>query len=342
VTRTLVLSDIPHVAFWLLRHSATKYGKVLPFALPLRRRPHVVELELTNDCDIDCGFCYRTRMTRPVGYMARETLLRIADEIAGWRYCVVRLVGVGEPALHPDFADLLGILRDRCIPVEVTTNGRLFQRFTPEQILDLRIHTIGVSVDGYDAASYNKLRRGGDHDRLLADVTAFATVRRRLGHAHPWIVIRNVLLPAAEFRDPARIAAFKRRWSTVSDRIRFNTLEKPRDEIHDTGRVCDDIFYTMHVRWDGRVPLCGYHQLYAAQEWMGEVGQASLESIWHAARWDEVRHNHISGDLATSPFCRRCFTQQCQKRIKTNQRDHNWNAGGAIAWLERQAWRLVR
>lgn len=342
MSMTFEVLDYRHAVYWLLRHSATKYGKVLPFHLPLRQRPHVLEVELTNDCDIDCSFCYRNKMTRSVGYMDPDVFKKIVDEISEWSYRVVRLVGLGEPALHPQFADFMHYLREKRVPVEVTTNGKLFQRFSPDEVLDFGLHTIGVSVDGYDAASYNKIRRGGDHDRLFADVRTFFEARTAQKLAHPWVVIRNVILPDAEFKNPQKIDAFKKRWADQSDRIRFNTLEKSKEEIYDTGRVCDDIFYTMHIRWNGLVPLCGYHQLYATQEWMGDVAEVPLEKIWHMARWDEVRDNHLRGNLASSEFCKKCFQQQCQNRVKSNQQAHNAQSSSVLSWLEKQAWRLVK
>lgn len=334
-------TDAAHAGFWLLRHASTKFARVLP-ALPFRRRPQIVDLELTNDCDIDCSFCYRAIMTRSVGYMDPDLIRRIAGQVAAWPYRVIRLVGVGEPALHPEIATILAMFRDRRIPVEITTNGKLFDRIAPAELLDLGVHTVAVSVDGYDARSYNRVRRGGDYDRLFGQVSRFHAARQASGRRRPWLVIRNVIFPGAEFHHRDRIDAFKAAWAPVSDRIRFNTLEKFSGEQYDTGRVCDDIFYNMHIRWDGRVPLCGYGHLYAPQEWMGDASGEDLADIWRAARWNEVRGGHLRGDLATSDFCRKCFTQQCQKRIKTNQRDHNIQSSAVGNWIERQVWKIVR
>jgi MoaA/NifB/PqqE/SkfB family radical SAM enzyme len=334
--------DLPHFAYWLLRHASTKYARRSPFGVPLRARPHIVELELTNDCNINCSFCYRTIMTRQIGYMDFDVLKKIADEMAGWRYSVMRMVGVGEPALHPRIWEILEYLHAKRIPLEITTNGMLLEKIPPKELLSLGIYTIAISVDGYDARSYNKIRCGGDYDKLRDLVTALFRAREMNGQTHPWIVIRNVIFPEAEFKNEAKIETFKAAWRGISDRIRFNTLEKFDGQVYDTGRVCDDIFYNLHVRWDGHVPLCAYHHLYSKQEWMGDVRDASLGEIWHVARWDEVRRNHISRDMGTSEFCRKCFTQQCQTRIKHNQKTYNSQRSPVLAWIERQAWRLVQ
>lgn len=335
-------ADTVHAVFWLLRHGATKFARHLPFRPPLSGTPQIVEVELTNDCNIDCSFCYRARMTRPVGYMSLDHFRRIVDEMAGWRYCVMRMVGVGEPALHPEIDAILAYLQDKGIPVEITTNGKLFERIAPDRLLDLGVHTIGISVDGYDARSYNTIRRGGDYDRLRTRVAEFHACRAERGLKHPWIVIRNVIFPTAERRDTDKIALFKQDWAGISDRIRFNTLEPLKGIVYDTGRVCDDIFYNLHIRWDGQVPLCAYHHLYSRQEWLGSVGADRLADLWRARRIEQVRANHLANDLGTSEFCKKCFTQQCQTRIKSNQLTHNAHSGPVMSWIERQAWRLVR
>jgi len=61
-----------------------------------------VAVELTNDCNIDCAYCYRK--DRTVGYMNPVLFKRVIDQIP--RYCRVALSFAGESIKHPQFQEL--------------------------------------------------------------------------------------------------------------------------------------------------------------------------------------------------------------------------------------------
>ena len=82
---------------------------------PIPRTPHVVEVELTNDCNQKCVHCPRNQMTRSVGYMALPTFSKIVDEMACYPYAIIRLVGLGEAAMHPNFAEMLEYAKARAL-----------------------------------------------------------------------------------------------------------------------------------------------------------------------------------------------------------------------------------
>ena len=43
--------------------------------------PFVSSLEFTNCCNLDCLFCARAVMTRPLGYMSKELFYKILEEV---------------------------------------------------------------------------------------------------------------------------------------------------------------------------------------------------------------------------------------------------------------------
>jgi len=61
-----------------------------------------VAVELTNDCNIMCSYCYRK--DREVGYMDAGLFRRVIDQIP--RYCRVALSFAGESIMHPQFEEL--------------------------------------------------------------------------------------------------------------------------------------------------------------------------------------------------------------------------------------------
>lgn len=86
-----------------------------------RRAPRVVQIGLTNACNLRCGFCFRDRGLRSAWTAA--SLLAWARVLA--REGVLELgFGQGEPLLFPGFAALVRtIARETELAVNFTTNG---------------------------------------------------------------------------------------------------------------------------------------------------------------------------------------------------------------------------
>jgi MoaA/NifB/PqqE/SkfB family radical SAM enzyme len=65
------------------------------------RRPHSIDLELTNACNMTCPHCHRSVMQRSEGFMSERLFCKLIDEVARYRHCNLCMVGLGEPGLHP-------------------------------------------------------------------------------------------------------------------------------------------------------------------------------------------------------------------------------------------------
>src|ERR1700686_972522 len=135
------------------------YYKV-PYAFPLAAFPSRVNLEPTNDCNLACRHCPRTLSVthRGLGYMNPALCEKRAPEVPQHPDCTVKIVGLGEPALHPQRGELMDLLTRHKIIAYLYPNGELFKRFSPEQICSWSVRNLTVSIDGLDAASFAKIR----------------------------------------------------------------------------------------------------------------------------------------------------------------------------------------
>lgn len=299
--------------------------RMRPWLLQPPRTPHIVCLELTNDCNLACPHCPRSVMKREIGYMDVNLFKRIVDEISSYPWCFLRIVGLGEPAMHPYIKEILDDLTDRPLKTEFTTNGTLLMRFPPEEIMNWHIDILGISIDGFDRASYSRYRSNGDYNALRAKVIEFFNTRRKMGARFPKIRIRNVVFPSTTRE---QIRTFRENWLPFADMVTFNTLiPKGKWEPVETFERCEDILFTIHIRWDGRVPLCGYQLWCGDIEWLGDLHDCSLRDLWCKERLLEVRKHHAGGDFTGIEFCKRCFYTQRKKKIlditKTYDRHRN-------------------
>ena len=276
-----------------------------PTFFPLRAYPSVINLEVTNHCNFACPHCPRSALNkgRELGHMDFEVFRKLVDESAG-RARQFRFIGLGEPCLHPRFGDMMRLLKTAGLKARPYTNGTLFETFAPEEILSWALEEIVVSIDGVDARSFERLRVGGKFDALYRALETFEVARKASNEPRTRIQVRHVIMPT---ETPAQLAAFARFWrSRFADSVKFNLL----GEAYDRPRAgaqwrpsCRDIRREMHIRHDGRVPLCGYA---GDREWIGDVAAASVESIWLSDRLQEVRRLHQNRDLTTIGFCKTC------------------------------------
>jgi radical SAM protein with 4Fe4S-binding SPASM domain len=84
-------------------------------------------IEITNACNFKCTWCPDEIMGRRRGFMKKERVFRVIDEIALKRSWLgplypVKLHQMGEPMLHPDLALIVERAESRGVPIELNTN----------------------------------------------------------------------------------------------------------------------------------------------------------------------------------------------------------------------------
>jgi MoaA/NifB/PqqE/SkfB family radical SAM enzyme len=278
----------------------------LPYTLPRSDFPVMINLEPTNECNLRCPHCPRLLAVkqRGMGLMDSALFRKIVSEIARHLPCTLKIVGLGEPALHSEFSILMDEVTAHQVPTIVYTNGTLLGRYSTAQIARWRIRTIVISIDGIDPVSFAKTRVGGDYEELKRLTRRFHAERPSAGPLQPELEIRHVIFPNETAAD---LLKFRQEWLQFADKVTFNYLYHPAtpSEIVRTTR-CRDIRREFYIYWDGRVPLCGYQYLANANEWLGDIRHSSIAELWHHPRLREVREAHLKRDLCALPFCKTC------------------------------------
>jgi radical SAM protein with 4Fe4S-binding SPASM domain len=93
-------------------------------------------IEITNACNFKCTWCPDEVMDRRRGFMKKERVFRVLDEVAEKRAWMgplypVKLHQMGEPMLHPDLVEIVEHAESRGVPLELNTNCGLI---TPERV----------------------------------------------------------------------------------------------------------------------------------------------------------------------------------------------------------------
>jgi len=156
------------------------------------RLPEVIQIEITNRCNLHCPMCPRNRMHLPIKDMAYETFERVVSRIP--KADAVILSGWGEPLLHPDFFRMVRLINETLpkTSVRFTTNGVLLDAENRSQIFKRHIARVSVSIDELPLSCSDEDQIGhSGTERVLENVTGF--IEERGDRKRPKIWLQSVM-----------------------------------------------------------------------------------------------------------------------------------------------------
>lgn len=138
--------------------------------------PSVVNLELTNDCNLSCNMCPRNKMTREIGYMDFDLYKRIIDELPSGTE--INLSMLGEPLMHPDILKMIEYGAQKGIEIYLYTNGVLLDKDVDENLLKSDLAGIIISLDAATKETYVKIKGIDTFDKVVENITRFLKLKK--------------------------------------------------------------------------------------------------------------------------------------------------------------------
>ncbi|MCK5450973.1 MAG: radical SAM protein [Candidatus Omnitrophica bacterium] len=113
-----------------------------------------IYIEITNVCNLNCGFCPKT--SRKPEFMELKLFKKILDEIKGYSEYLYFHV-MGEPLLHPDIGVFLDLCAEKKFKVNITTNGTLIKETKNKLLSKPAIRAINFSLHIFDGKTSKKV-----------------------------------------------------------------------------------------------------------------------------------------------------------------------------------------
>jgi len=126
--------------------------------------PRRFVFELTNACNLNCIMCGRNA----ANFKLRRfdvSWLEIFEPVVN-RVEEVTLMGWGEPTIHPEFIRFLKWAHKNGLRKYFCTNGMRLEHLI-DVIFETETDIIAVSLDGANAETNNRIRRGSDFDKVV-------------------------------------------------------------------------------------------------------------------------------------------------------------------------------
>lgn len=270
--------------------------------------PFAVQVELSEGCNLRCGFCGINGIRgkeRTYKFMTVKTAKRIASQMAanGWT-ARVEFAMHGEPTMNPRAADIVRVFREylpRTSMLMLSNGGGLQGAEGEERIFalfDAGLNTLGLDeyqnvslvpkiidrIHGHGARAgalpfdfyvYPDEPDGNPHQRQ-------APSKRRLVHIRPID------------------AQTQGTHSTLNNHAGAGAPKSDAGQ----GKPCAKPFRELSFRWDGSTAVC-------CNDWRGELAtgsiwdEAGLLGIWHGKVMHEARKRLLVGQRDFGP-CQGC------------------------------------
>src|SRR5262245_4635778 len=267
-----------------------------------------IGLELTNHCNLRCGYCTNPTSLRPGGFMAERTFRRLLDELALGGIHAVGICGNGEPTLHPRFADYVRRLSRAAPHVTLTSNWQRVTDGVAVAVLE-SVRELHVSVDGSTRSAYEARRVGGSFHRLLSNLKRLPVLKRAIG-SRTLVVIRVMLGRSDRGHEKEILDSWKPYGDVVSRQYILDFLGgSTRGYMPVAEGRCTLPFKKLDVHWNGIVNLCSYSWMQTDNPEgvvLGNLDETTLFAMWNSPLMRQYREGHRRLLEEMIPVCRGC------------------------------------
>lgn len=267
--------------------------------------PYVINIESTNECNLECIMCPRLSMTRKTGCMDMILFKKIIDDVKD-KIKFAWLSIAGEPFLNKNIFKMISYAKLSGIKVGISTNATILNKSIIKNIIDSGLDYIIFSFDGATKETYEKVRSGANYDHVKDNIRQFITEKKK-NSAKIFTVLQCIYMQETE-KD---IANFKKMWNlngVDAIRIRQETyagIGKFKNKIK---RQCFWLWCAAYILWDGTmVPCCNdINAIYP----LGNMKDKSFNELWNSDELRKLRELHTHGGYINLKLCKDCNIYQ--------------------------------
>jgi radical SAM protein with 4Fe4S-binding SPASM domain len=297
---------------------------VLAEVLPLDT-PYVLQIFPIYACNFTCEYCFHAVPKKERGFvsdwpvMKYDLYKKCIDELALFdnKLKVLRFVGMGEPLLHKNIAEMVeyGVARNVAQRVELLTNGSLLTMRMSDALIAAGLSRLVVSLQGISKKKYRQISKVDiDFENFAANIAYFY---KQKTNTHVYIKIVDYALDDTDTEQK-----FYEIFGNICDSIAVENavpimpgvdyekvLKSPSGSATQFNlpvapiQVCPQPFFTMQINPDGKVVPC-YQISYPAI--MGDANHQTMQEIWNGEDYRSFRRAMLDGRNHVNDVCAQC------------------------------------
>lgn len=280
------------------------------FSLPLKSpyQLKVMQLQLTNKCNMSCAHCYADSGKSLHQEMTTNTVFDLIDEFVDLGGCRLFLTG-GETLLYKNLDAVISYAKSRHLFVYLSTNGFAITEERVDQLVKRGVGSVNVSIDGDNDETHDRFRgkQGGFQKALRAlklfsekgipcgsQTTLFKenlTQSENIFNAMRSMGVRYCffvrMMPQGRGKRHADMIPtleeyrFARENEYLNRRLRYGMNVYPKQLKHGViGKRCSAGVSQMYVRADGCCYPCPSLEIH--KFFFGKYPKTSLSEIWNS------------------------------------------------------------
>lgn len=162
-------------------------GKKLP--------PWQVKIHPTNECNLNCRFCWRRYYGDREDEIKAEKILSIVKETCSMGVSQIVFSGGGEPTVKSGLIKKAGkITKNYPVEENIITNGTLFSEEMIKQMIKNEWSSVSFSIHGGKSSTDDFLRgKGGSFKKTIDNVRLFQKWKKKLGKNRPKITFQMIV-----------------------------------------------------------------------------------------------------------------------------------------------------
>lgn len=300
---------LPDIIYKTLKKTGlTKKFEPLPF-------PEMIDIGLTNYCNLNCAFCVNDQIKKKRGFMEPVLFRSIIDCVKD-KFQSKTVLGIslwGEPTLHPNFTEFLKYAFENGVKINLSSNFVEVSEAIARAIIDYRVHAVEISFYNSEKPEYNKIVGREKYDQVLENIRRFLVLAEQAGFQGE-IRIRP-------FKDFSRqVDFYKKEFYEKYPDLNFE-LRAPKTTRNWAGHLnlptllkgvysrvpCPFPFDRLAVDWDGEVRLCCQAMLAQDLSAGFVIPEHDLAAVWNGPKMQEIRRKFLNIDYRSFPSCRNCY-----------------------------------
>ena len=278
--------------------------------------PHLKNayLEVTNKCNLQCKMCIYSKLKQTTGYMSRQMFENCVDQLSEIGVENLYLHFGGESLVHPNFKQFLKYAITKRDQGKIGTvswidNGMLFDQAVSDLVVDLKVDSIGFSIDGVGEIN-DKIRLGASYPTIEQNIKYL--IKKRGSATKPEIHLSTCDYGKTEDEE----LDIYREWVHFVDSITLipsilpdNTWENKYEirgkfKMSKPPAFCSFPFETMAISWEGKVTGCCLDYVFKME--LGDAKKESLKRIWLGPKYQALRLAALKNTFPNDSLCRKC------------------------------------
>lgn len=284
--------------------------------------PLQLDFELNASCNLKCPMCPLSAETNKGKgkdtWFKFEDFKNIIDHGVRNGLKVIKLNYLNEPLMRKDITQFISYAKNTgIVDIYFSTNGLLLDDAFIIELIEAGLTRIQVSIDAYTSETYDKVRPGGDLEKVISNVKRLIYIRTQLNSSTPLVRVNFVRTELNEHE----LQSFVDYWVDEVEMIGVQEMIKPPASNTDIkskttsdkrkeGFRCSFPFKQLVINTEGDIlPCCTF---YGEQLKMGNIKTDNVADVWSSPKMTNLRKIHFDGKYFLNDVCKKCVEDAIQ------------------------------